>query len=314
MRLREFRRADAARFYALLKTEFPEEEAILGMRPEGFQAVIGRLYRTDVRLLLGILRAVHRSPFHLYVVEEDGAIAATTLLSFTPRAGFVSTVVVAPEFRRRGFARQLLDGARRETARRGRPHVALRVLESNTPARALYDSLGYRPIDRHLFLVLEAPAPAPAAGAPGAIRPFRRSDAGSLAEIANRASPEEVRNVLPMRPRDLGGDSWADRLFSAETAAWVVDRGAGPEAYVAATSTPTTDAAHLSTPIVGPSVDPSVAAELLRTAVAWLSARRPARVVTTVSEASAVAHRALEEAGFHDAIPHYTLCRSSAPD
>jgi len=312
MIVREFRRADAPRFFALLKSEFPEEETMLGMRPEGFETILRRLYRADVRLVLGLLRAVHRSPFHLYVVDEGGSIAATTMLSFAPRTGFLSAVVVAPEFRRRGFARRLIETARKEAARRRRPYVALGVLESNAPARALYASAGYRELDRRWFVVHDAPGSFAGPGELRGLRPFQRADADTLADVANRGAPPTVREVQPVRPRDLVGRTWADRVFDAETAAWVVDRGHGPEAYVAATSTPTTEAAHLSTPIVGESVEAPLAVELVRTAGAWLAARRPARIVASVPEASPRARRALQEAGFHDAIPHFTLYRPSA--
>jgi ribosomal protein S18 acetylase RimI-like enzyme len=312
MRLREFRRADAPRFFELLKSEFPEEEAMLGMRPEGFEAIVRRLYRPDTRIVLGLLRALRRSPFHLYVVEDGGAIAATTMLSFAPRAGFLSTVVVAPGFRRRGYARQLIDAARREAARRRRPYVVLRVLEANAPALALYTSAGYRRLDRQSFVVHDAPGAFAGTPAAPAIRPFRRADAAPLAELANRENPPPVREALPVRPRDLIGSTLADRLFSAETAAWVVDRGRGPEAHVAATSTPATEAAHLSAPIVGPTVEPEVALALVRTAGAWLAARQPLRIVTGVADDHLPARRALEEAGFHGAMAYFTLYRASA--
>ena len=311
MKLREFRRRDAPRFFELLRSQFPEEEAMLGMRPEGLERILGRLYRLDVRILLGLLRGFHRSPFHLYVIEEGGTVGGMTMLSFAPRAGFLSTVVVAPEFRRRGFARQLIETARRETARRGRPYAVLRVLASNAPARALYASAGYQQLDQEAFFVHESPASFADRPPNEAIRPFLRSDARALAEIANRANPPNVREVLPVRPRDLFGGAWADRLFAAETAAWVVDRGHGPEAHLAATSTPLTEAAHLSTPIVGESVEPPLAAELVRTAGTWLAARRPARLIASIADDLPRGRRALEEAGFRDAMAHFTLYRSS---
>jgi ribosomal protein S18 acetylase RimI-like enzyme len=312
VKLREFRRADGARLFQLMKSEFPEEEQMLGMRPEGFEALLRRLYRADVRIPLGLLRAFHRSPFHLYVIEEDGGIAATTLLSFAARAGFLSNVVVAPAFRRRGFARRLIERAREEAASRQKPYIALRVLEGNAPARALYAAAGYQELDWETFAVHDVPSSFVAPDPTGAIRPFRRSDAAAVAELANRLSPPKVRDVLPVRAADLAGGGLANRILGAETAAWVVDRGRGPEAHVAATSTATTEAAHLSTAIVGEAVEPALAADLVRTAGRWLVARKPARIVTSVSRENLRGHRALEETGFHDAIGHLTLYRPSA--
>ncbi len=310
-RLREFRRADGERLFQFLKTEFPAEEAVLGMRAEGFRDLLARLYRPDIRFALGFLRLVRRSPFHLYVIEDGGEIVATTLLSFATRAGFVSTVVVAPEHRRRGLARQLLEKARASTARRRHPYIALSVLEENAPARALYSSIGYRTLDRRSYLVHDRPVDVVAQDVPPSIRPFARSDADALAAIAQRAASPTVQEVLPVRSRDLLSGSIADRVFSAETVGWVVDRGRGAEAHVAATSTPTTDAGHLSSPIVGDSVEPALAGALVRTAVSWLAARHPARVVVSVPDTSPRARASLEEAGFHDAFALLTLYRPS---
>lgn len=311
MKLRELRHADGPRLFALLKSEFPEEEAILGMRPEGFEAILRRLYRADVRFVLGLLRLVRRSPFHLYVLDDGRTIVATTLLSFTARAGFLSTVVVAPEARRHGYARQLIERARAETARRGRPYVVLRVLEGNAPARALYASAGYAELGRERFAVHESPASLRGYPEERSVRPFRPDDAGRLAEIANAGRPELWREVLPVRPQDLHSRTFADRVFAAQTAAWVVDRGRGPEGFVAASSSPATEAAHLSTPILGPQLEPAHAAGLLRTAGAWLADRSPVRVVTSVAESDRPARAALQEVGFHEGIADLALYRPS---
>lgn len=312
MRLREFRRRDAPRMFALLKSEFPEEEAILGMRADGFAEVVRRVYRLDLRLLLGLMNVFGRVPFRLYVIEEDGAIAGTTLLTFAARTGFLSTVVVAPEFRRRGFARRLVEASREATRRRRLPYVALNVLESNAPARALYDSCGYRTLRRQTFMVHDAPSSFPPASPPAGIRPFAKADAARLAEIASTSLPELAREVMPVRPGDLSSGSMADRLFAAESAAWVVDRGDGPLAHLGATTTPLTDAAHLTSPIVAENAEPALVAELVRVACGWLAPRAPSRIVASVTEENRRGHLALEEAGFHDALALLTLYRPSA--
>jgi hypothetical protein len=245
-------------------------------------------------------------------MDDGGRLAATAMLSFVARAGYLSTVVVAPEYRRRGLARQLIERARQGTARRGKPYVVLQVLTANAPARALYAAAGYRELDRQRYVVHEAP-PSIAHGPAGeSVRPFYRSDAEAVAAVANRTNPELVREVLPVRGRDLTSGGWADRLMEAESAAWVIDRGHGPEAYVAASASPLTEAGHLSRLIVDGSVDPALAAELVRTAGAWVAARGSPRIVTSVAEGQAAARSALAEVGFHDVLEHLTLYRPSA--
>jgi ribosomal protein S18 acetylase RimI-like enzyme len=311
MKLREFRRSDGPRFFSLLKTQFPEEEQMMGMRPEGFERVIRRLYRADLRFFLGLLRAFRRSPFHLYVLDDAGTIAGVTLLTFTARTGFLSSVVVAPEYRRRGLARQLIGAAREATVRRGRPYVVLRVLAANAPARALYASAGYTTLDHQTFVVHDRPEAFVGATPQPSIRPYVRTDGETLSAIANRTNSPTVRDVLPIGPRDLSAERWVDRLFDAESAAWVIDRGHGPEAHLAASASPVTEAAHLSTPILAESVEPALATELVRTAGAWLAARRPARIVTSIADENGRGRAALAEAGFRGSIDHFTLYRSS---
>jgi len=310
-KLRELRRTDSPALYPLLKDGFPEEERILGTRPEGVDRLIRRLYRTDVRVLLGLLRGFHRSPFHLYVMDDGGRIVGTTLLSFAARAGYLSIVVVAPEYRRRGLARQLIEAARQAAARRGKPYVVLQVLAANAPARALYETAGYRELDHQRFVVHDRPASIATGSAGASVRPFARPDTDAVAKLANRTNAELVREVLPVRARDFASRGFADRLMEAETAAWVVDRGRGPEAYVAASASPLTEAGHLSRLIVGASVEPELAAGLVRTAGAWIAARGSPRIVTSVAEADGAARAALAEVGFRDDIEHLTLYRPS---
>jgi ribosomal protein S18 acetylase RimI-like enzyme len=311
--IRDLKAADAPRVFEFLSHEFPEEEAILGTRPEGFEKIVRRIFRWDSRIILGLLRLVGRPIYRFFVIQDGERIVATTLLTFPEGAGYVSMVVVDPASRRRGHARALLEQARRATARRGRSYIALDVLEANAPARALYESIGYRTLRATGYFVREAPGPGPevAPTFPG-IRPFRPSDAEPLAAIAQRGAPPEVAKILPVRPRDLIGSNWVSQMLATVSAAWVVDRGRGPEAYLSASRTPATEAGHLSAPIVAESADPGAVAALVRTAVAWLGARDAPRAVCMVPAANERGRAALEEAGFHHAIGILTLYRPSA--
>lgn len=311
--LRDLRATDATAVIEFLKADFPEENAILGIRPEGVEEIVRRLFRWYARLLLGLLRAVGRPVFRFFVIEDGGRIVATTLLSFPPGAGYVSSVVVDPAHRRRGLARRLLEEARRAAARRGRPFVVLDVLESNTPARALYESLGYRLLRTTAYLVHDAPGDAPTPSpAPLGIRPFARSDADPLAAIAQRTAPPEVARILPVRAREIVGSGWVEQMMRADSQAWVVDRGRGPEAHLSATVSPATESGHLSAPIVAPEADPAAAEGLVRTAVAWFAARGVRRSVVMVPEENRRGRAALEAVGYRHAIAILTLYRPVA--
>ena len=309
--IRDLKRSDADRVFEFLSKYFPEEEAILGTRPDGFEKVMRRVFRADTRFILGLLRLFGRPVFRFFVVEEGGQVVATTLLSFPERAGFLSMVVVDPAFRRRGFARSLLERSRRTAQALGKRYVALDVLANNTPARTLYEQVGYRPLQENQIMVREANAELTGVRSP-AVRPYRASDARALVDVARRTQSAEAQQVLPIREALFRPGGFANRILESESAAWVIDRGRGAEGYLQASSSHLITAAHFSTPFVAEGVEGPEAASLVRTAIEWCIARHTPRIVSMVPAPNARGRAALLGGGFHDALSTWTLYRPVA--
>jgi len=309
--IRELRTADASRVLELLRIGFPESESLLGTDPDASARIVRRILRWDTQLVLRFARWFGRPVYRFFVVEEDGRVVATTLLTFPERSGFVSHVVVDPAYRRRGHARALLERARVTTHATGRRFIALDVLAENVPARTLYERLGYRPL-REMRCVVRDPGRATPNGVSSAVRPYRAHDTSALVEIARRTVPPEVQEVFPVRERSVPVSRSVDRALGSETAAWVVDRGQGPEAYLSATWTPATAAANCSAPLIGEAAETADVAALVRTAVDYCVARGSPRVVARVPSANVRGRAALHEGGFHDAFAEWTLCRPVA--
>ena len=310
MRIRELGKRDAPQVFRFLKTEFPAEEAILGTRPEGFAEIVRRAFRWDARLILGFLRLIGRSAFYFFVVEEDGQVVATTILSYVGPTGYLAMVVVDPKYRRRGFAQALLERARTTAQKDGKRYVALDVLASNAPARALYERAGYGSLRTQSFLAHDHAAVFAGTTPSPAIRPFRPADARALVEIVRRNIPAEVDQVLPTDERQVRGSRLANRVMASESAAWVVDRGRGPEAWIRAVVSQATEAGHLAAPIVGEGVEPALAIELVRTGGAWCRARGVERLAAEIPHENARGRAALDGGGFHEAFQSFTLYRT----
>ncbi|HEY6853742.1 MAG TPA: GNAT family N-acetyltransferase [Gemmatimonadales bacterium] len=70
------------------------------------------------------------------------------------RAWVLNDLYVAPEARRHGAARLLMEAARRHGIRTGAVRIELATAKTNRAARALYDSLGYECDDEFDYLSL----------------------------------------------------------------------------------------------------------------------------------------------------------------
>jgi ribosomal protein S18 acetylase RimI-like enzyme len=307
--LRAFRRADIPAFYALMTSEFPEESEVYRWNAEPYARVVAKLQGFPYHLLLGLLNAIGKPVFRFYVLEVEGEYAASAIQSFGPHLAYVSSVVVAPKFRRRGYAKRLLEACHAAAAARKEKFVALDVLDGKTAAAALYDSLGYRPISHASHFLrgsLAEVGPGPAAPS---IRPFRFGDAEALAEIARSWAPAARQEVHPVSAAEFHVAGAVVRALDSKTAAWVVDTGAGPVAWVRASASPVMAAGHLTAPVIASGAPPDAVGALVANGLAWLRSNGARRAVAEVLDENVRAAAALRLAGFEVAFGSRTLAR-----
>ena len=82
----------------------------------------------------------------IMVAEDDGQIAAFSVFYLTPPEAELPDIVVDEKYRGQGLGRQLLSKALEELEGRGIDTIFLEVRVSNTPARRLYEGLGFEEI------------------------------------------------------------------------------------------------------------------------------------------------------------------------
>ncbi|MEC4020967.1 GNAT family N-acetyltransferase [Streptomyces sp. H27-D2] len=90
----------------------------------------------------------------LRVLVHEGTDVGTLWVALSAphqRGGFVFEVEVAAEHRGRGHGRSLMLVAERECLAAGEHTLGLNVFADNAPAVRLYESLGYRVVERHFF-------------------------------------------------------------------------------------------------------------------------------------------------------------------
>lgn len=90
-----------------------------------------------------IARKLTVQPELFLVGELDGKVAATLMAGYEGHRGWVNYLAVAPEHRRRGFARVLMQEAEERLLALGCPKVNVQVRDSNQEALGFYKSIGY---------------------------------------------------------------------------------------------------------------------------------------------------------------------------
>lgn len=300
--LREFASRDTPELLPLLLRHFPEEEALIGRRPEAYDRIIRRILRFDARLALGFLRLIGRPVFRFFVIESDGRLAATTLVTFTRRAGFVSTVMVDTPFRRRGYARQLVERAAEVTRRTGRRFLALDVLVDNAPAIALYRSMRFGRLRTLSYMVREGPISPPVEpGGPFRLRRIVPSDVRPLLAVAAETMPPAVAEVLPPEAGQFSVHGFEEAALESEGETWVVEANGSAAGFLKTTVSRSVESGYLSQPLLGAAVPDPLARHLVATGVEWLTAHGKSRIVTEVAEYNEKGRRALEAEGFREA-------------
>ena len=90
-----------------------------------------------------IARAIAGPASALLVGRSGGGIVATAMVGHDGHRGAVYYLAVAPEHRRSGFGRQMMDAVEAWLRDHGAPKLNLMVRPENSAVAAFYKSLGY---------------------------------------------------------------------------------------------------------------------------------------------------------------------------
>ena len=88
-------------------------------------------------------RALAGSGSDIFVLEQEGQLAATVMVGDDGHRGWVYYLGVAPDHRGHGLGRVLMEAAEAWLQDRGAPKIQLMVRDNNEPAIGFYKALGY---------------------------------------------------------------------------------------------------------------------------------------------------------------------------
>ena len=185
--------------------QYPEnpEWSVQTDEKEQISHVIGSFRRLwPLIFVMGVFSPPLRDMFRGYVAVEDGKIVGVTIFQRhgTTNTWVVGTVGVIPKYRRRGLARKTLERALELMKERGAEKTWLGVINGNTPAQRLYESLGFAVYDATMDYTLTDPSTPSVPELPNgyAISRLPRSDWRTRFEFEKRITPEEVRLYEPI--------------------------------------------------------------------------------------------------------------------
>ena len=96
-------------------------------------------------------RAIAGPASAVLVLREGEALVASVMVGHDGHRGWVYYLAVAPERRRAGLGRAMMDAAEAWLCARGAPKIQLMVREDNEAALAFYEALG---LERQLVVTL----------------------------------------------------------------------------------------------------------------------------------------------------------------
>jgi ribosomal protein S18 acetylase RimI-like enzyme len=90
-----------------------------------------------------IARKKQVQPELFLLAEVDGQVAGSIMGGYDGHRGWIAYLAVAPEQRRRGYARALVLALERQLLRLGCPKLNLQVRDDNLAALAFWERIGY---------------------------------------------------------------------------------------------------------------------------------------------------------------------------
>ncbi|HTP10030.1 MAG TPA: GNAT family N-acetyltransferase [Anaerolineae bacterium] len=166
-----------------------------------------------------------------YVWVEDGHIVGNVTvrkLSAFGHGWMIGNVAVAPDWRRRGIARQMMDASIELVRHNHGEWIALQVRSDNDAACKLYQTLGFVETGEMVYMDCRAPgeywAKKPTQITGGRLRPARASDMSQLYALAQSFIPDSIRWAEPVYRSffDMSMERNLADWFSGERHVWRV--------------------------------------------------------------------------------------------
>lgn len=202
--IRDFHKSDLSDLLDLFPKCITREFEISGFDPDHITEMVNRAFGRTGRLILGLLRLSGKEPIKFLVAEADGKIVGTTIVNDRGKFGYISSVMVHPEYRRKGIATRLMTNALNYLRRRRKARAVLHVMSENTPAISVYVKLGFKAFERSAYFVRDVDSiqvPEPTSGVK--IREFQKDDLDEVYRLVRESEDPNHLRIFDFSKKNL---------------------------------------------------------------------------------------------------------------
>lgn len=215
--IRDFRKSDLNDLLDLLPKSFAEEFEVTGFDLDRVRQMVNRMFGIFGKVFLGLTTLFGREPVKFFVAEVDKRIVGTAMVNNRGRAGYISTVMVHPSYRRRGIAKRLMESAVDYIKNRKMSRAVLHVVSTNISAKNLYTKMEFGKFENIVYLIAETRnLSKPNNTEKIMVRFFQNTDIDEVYDLIKRYNDPDHLRIFDFGKNDLKTPFWL-RLFRFST-------------------------------------------------------------------------------------------------
>jgi len=207
--IRDFRREDIDDVIECATVSFVEQIENEGFDPDVWRDVNRRRFSITGRILFGFFKLLDKEPIKFFVADVNGKVVGTAMVTKRRNVGLIQTVMVHPNFRRKGIANELMKTAINYVRKRRTAKAILQVLSTNNPAKELYHKLGFKKFDDTVYLSIDIESLPSLDKAEGIqVRDFQKSDTDAVYDLIKSSRDSGWLKVYDFQKDDLKTSLW----------------------------------------------------------------------------------------------------------
>jgi len=298
--IRDFRREDIEDVIECAKESFIEDLEMRGFDPDFWRELVRRRFGITGRILFGFSALLGKEPIKFFVADENGKVVGTTMVTKRRKISYLVTVMVHPNFRRRGIATELMKIAIDHIRKRKLSKAILQVSSINNPAKGLYQKLGFKKFDDTVYLTADVDSLSSLERVERIqVRDFQKSDIDGVYELIKRSRDSNWLKVHDFEKNDLKTSLWSRIARMSTLKRIVAVKDEKIVGYASLSYTTPKEAGRIVSIEVSPEmVSKRIEEELIRVGANYLKSSGTKTVLATVPLTNEELIERLENLGF----------------